>query len=79
MKRRSFNQAGASPYRLVVTLAVYLVAGWILLQVVEQLVAAFALPAWLRPFALVILILGVPFVAVWVWRSVPDGQGREDD
>ena len=43
-------------------LGIYLVGSWIALQVVEQLAEAASLPAWVRPLALVLLIIGFPIV-----------------
>ncbi|MDX1579872.1 MAG: hypothetical protein R3266_15415, partial [Gemmatimonadota bacterium] len=43
-------------------LGVYLAGSWVALQVVEQLAEAAALPDWVRPFSLVLLILGFPIV-----------------
>ncbi len=43
-------------------LGVYLAGSWVALQVVEQLAEAAALPEWVRPFSLVLLVLGFPIV-----------------
>jgi len=43
-------------------LGIYLAGSWIALQVVEQLAEAANLPAWVRPAALALLILGFPIV-----------------
>ena len=43
-------------------LGIYLAGGWIALQVVEQLAEAAGLPPWVRPFALILLIIGLPLV-----------------
>jgi tetratricopeptide (TPR) repeat protein len=43
-------------------LGIYLAGSWIALQVVEQLTEAAGLPDWVRPFSLVLLILGFPIV-----------------
>jgi tetratricopeptide (TPR) repeat protein len=43
-------------------LGIYLAGSWVALQVVEQLAEAAALPDWVRPFSLVLLILGFPVV-----------------
>jgi tetratricopeptide (TPR) repeat protein len=43
-------------------LGIYLAGSWVALQVVEQLAEAAALPDWLRPFSLALLILGFPIV-----------------
>ena len=43
-------------------LGIYLAGSWVALQVVEQLAEAASLPDWVRPFSLVLLILGFPIV-----------------
>jgi tetratricopeptide (TPR) repeat protein len=43
-------------------LGIYLAGSWIALQVVEQLTEAAGLPDWVRPFSLVLLVLGFPVV-----------------
>ena len=41
-------------------LGIYLAGSWIALQVVEQLAEAAGLPEWVRPLALVLMIIGFP-------------------
>jgi eukaryotic-like serine/threonine-protein kinase len=43
-------------------LGVYLVSGWIVLQVVGELTRTAGLPPWVPPFALVLLLIGLPVV-----------------
>jgi tetratricopeptide (TPR) repeat protein len=43
-------------------LGIYLAGSWVALQVVEQLTEAAGLPEWVRPFSLVLLVLGFPIV-----------------
>jgi tetratricopeptide (TPR) repeat protein len=43
-------------------LSVYLVASWVALQVVESISESAGLPDWARPFALVLLVIGLPVV-----------------
>ncbi|MDX1393445.1 MAG: tetratricopeptide repeat protein [Gemmatimonadota bacterium] len=43
-------------------LGIYLAGSWVALQVVEQLAEAAALPDWVRPFSLALLVLGFPIV-----------------
>ena len=40
----------------------YLVASWMALQVVETISESAGLPDWARPFALILLIIGLPVV-----------------
>jgi hypothetical protein len=74
-------------------LGIYLAGSWIALQVVEQLTEAAGLPEWVRPFSLVLLLLGFPIVMATAFiqqgmtgkqaeppgQSVADGQSRADE
>ena len=57
-------------------LGVYLAGSWVALQVVEQLTEAAGLPDWVRPFSLVLLILGFPIVMATA--IVQEGVGGGD-
>ncbi len=54
-------------------LGIYLAGSWIALQVVEQLTEAAGLPDWVRPFSLVLLVLGFPIVMATAF--VQEGLG----
>ncbi len=56
-------------------LGIYLVGAFVSLQVVEQLAEAGGLPAWVRPFALVLLIIGFPIVMATAF--VQEGMGSK--
>ena len=43
-------------------LGIYLAGSWIALQVVETLADSVGLPAWVQPFAVVLLVIGFPIV-----------------
>ncbi|MDX1673536.1 MAG: hypothetical protein R3314_01945 [Longimicrobiales bacterium] len=43
-------------------LSIYLVSGWIVYQIVLDLVEGLGLPDWFPPFAVVLLLLGLPMV-----------------
>jgi TolB-like protein/Flp pilus assembly protein TadD len=43
-------------------LGIYLVVGWIVLQVVDVLAQNMGLPEWVFPFAIVLLVIGLPIV-----------------
>ena len=58
-------------------LGVYLAGSWLALQVVEQLVEAAGLPDWVRPFSLVLLILGLPIVLATAIVQEGVGSGGE--
>ncbi len=55
-------------------LGIYLAGSWIALQVVEQLTEAAGLPEWVRPFSLVLLVLGLPVVMATAF--IQKGVGR---
>lgn len=52
---------------------IYVAGAWIALQVVDLLVDNFGLPAWLPPFALVLLVIGLPIVVATAF--VQEGIG----
>lgn len=43
-------------------LGIYLVAGWVVLQVADVLAQNMGLPAWVFPFAVLLLVIGLPVV-----------------
>ncbi|MEJ2548857.1 MAG: tetratricopeptide repeat protein, partial [Gemmatimonadota bacterium] len=43
-------------------LGIYLAASWVVLQVVAQLAESVGLPEWVEPFAVVLLLIGLPIV-----------------
>jgi len=43
-------------------LGIYLVAGWVVLQVADVLAQNMGLPGWVFPFAVVLLVIGLPIV-----------------
>jgi eukaryotic-like serine/threonine-protein kinase len=58
-------------------LGVYLFSGWIVLQVVGELTRTAGLPPWVPPFALVLLLIGLPIVlATAVVQEGGPGGGR---
>ena len=61
--------------------AMYLVAGWILLQFGEVMIEIMALPLWIGRALVVLLALGFPFVVLlaWVFDVSTRGLVRADD
>jgi hypothetical protein len=59
----------------------YLVAGWVLLQVADILFPALDIPEWGINLILGLLILGLPLVVIfsWVYELTPEGIKRERD
>ena len=59
-------------------LSVYLVAGWLAFEVVQGLTEGLGLPEWFPPFAVVLLIIGLPVVlATAIMQEGPPGSGAE--
>jgi tetratricopeptide (TPR) repeat protein len=59
-------------------LSVYMVGAWVALQVVESISESAGLPDWAQPFALVLLIIGLPVVLATA--VVQEGRpGQEED
>ncbi|MDX1392765.1 MAG: tetratricopeptide repeat protein [Gemmatimonadota bacterium] len=56
-------------------LGIYLAGSWVALQVVEQLAEAAAMPAWIRPLALMLLIVGLPIVLATAFVQEGVGSG----
>lgn len=47
--------------------AVFLVVGWLLIQVADAVVPIIGLPEWTRPFVTYVVIAGFPIVIVFAW------------
>ncbi len=58
-------------------LGIYLAASWIVLQVIDVLGNNFGLPEWVPPFALVLLLLGLPVVLATAFIQEGVGGSRE--
>lgn len=54
-------------------LGIYLVASWLVFQVVQTLTEGLGLPDWVPPFALILLLLGLPIVVATAF--VQEGMG----
>jgi TolB-like protein/Tfp pilus assembly protein PilF len=61
--------------------AVYLIVGWLLLQVSDTLAPALHLPEWIHSAVAFILILGLPIAVVfaWAYELTPEGLKKEKD
>ena len=59
----------------------YLVAGWVILQVAELLTGVLRLPDWTSRLVLSLLILGFPIALIfsWVYELTPEGLKREHE
>jgi tetratricopeptide (TPR) repeat protein len=54
-------------------LGIYLVASWLVFQVVQTLTEGLGLPDWVPPFALILLLIGLPIVVATAF--VQEGMG----
>ncbi|MFQ5890355.1 MAG: hypothetical protein ACE5JR_09925 [Gemmatimonadota bacterium] len=57
-------------------LGIYAVGSWVVLQVVETLTESLSLPEWVPPFALVLLLIGLPIVLATAF--VQEGTATRD-
>jgi len=57
----------------------YVVAGWVILQVITTVAPILGLPDWFATAALVLLLGGLPLVAIgaWAFEMTPEGLRRE--
>ena len=71
LKRRNVFRVGIA----------YLVAAWLLLQVVDVLTPIFELPLWAPRLIVLILVVGfvVALIVAWAYELTPDGIRREKD
>ena len=60
-------------------IGIYLGGAWVTLQVVEQLTEAAGLPDWVRPFSLLMLLLGFPFALATAFVQEGLRSPAEDD
>lgn len=69
LKRRNVYRVGA----------LYVVVGWLLLQVTDVVLSILALPAWTGKLVLVLLAIGLPIVliAAWAFELTPEGLVRD--
>jgi len=60
---------------------VYVIAGWLTMQVVDVMFPALKLPEWLTSAVAAFLIIGFPFALIFAWafELTPDGIKREKD
>jgi tetratricopeptide (TPR) repeat protein len=65
--------------RIVQVLVVYLGASWGILQVVDILQGSLALPDWVSPVALILLLIGLVIILATAWiQSLPSTAAREN-
>ncbi len=60
---------------------VYIIAGWLTMQVVDVMFPALNLPEWLISAVAAFLLIGFPFALIFAWafEMTPDGLKREKD
>jgi TolB-like protein len=71
LKRRNVIKVGA----------VYLIVGWLLLQVSDTLAPALHLPEWIHSAVAFLVILGFPIALIFAWafELTPEGLKKEKD
>jgi tetratricopeptide (TPR) repeat protein len=64
--------------RVVQVLLVYLGASWVVLQIAELLGESLALPEWVLPVAIILLLVGLVVIVSTAWvQSLPSTTARE--
>jgi TolB-like protein/Flp pilus assembly protein TadD len=60
---------------------VYIIAGWLTMQVVDVMFPALKLPEWLTSAVAAFVIIGFPFALIFAWafEMTPEGIKREKD
>ena len=60
---------------------VYVVAGWLTMQVVDVMFPALNIPEWVMSLVAVMLLIGFPFAVIFAWafEMTPEGIKREKD
>jgi TolB-like protein/Tfp pilus assembly protein PilF len=60
---------------------VYLIAGWLTMQVVDVMFPALNIPPWLTSLVAALLLIGFPFALIFAWafEMTPEGIRREKD
>ncbi len=60
---------------------VYIIAGWLTMQVVDVMFPALNLPEWLISAVAAFLLIGFPFALIFAWsfEMTPEGLKREKD
>ena len=60
---------------------VYIIAGWLTMQVVDVMFPALRLPEWLTSAVAAFVIIGFPFALIFAWafEMTPEGIKREKD
>ena len=60
---------------------VYVIAGWLTMQVVDVMFPALNIPAWVTSLVAALLLIGFPFAVIFAWafELTPEGIKREKD
>ncbi len=60
---------------------VYVIAGWLTMQIVDVMFPALKLPDWMTSALAAMLLIGFPFAMIFAWafEMTPDGIKREKD
>lgn len=60
---------------------VYVIAGWLTMQVVDVMFPALNIPEWVTSLVAVMLLIGFPFAVIFAWafEMTPEGIKREKD
>ena len=56
----------------------YIIAGWLIIQVVSSVFPIFKFPAWTSQFVVILVLIGFPIsiILAWAFEMTPEGVKR---
>ncbi|HKI45287.1 MAG TPA: hypothetical protein VKA08_08165, partial [Balneolales bacterium] len=59
----------------------YVIAGWLIIQVVTSVFPAFKFPSWTTQFVIILVIIGFPIALIiaWAFELTPEGVKRTEE
>ena len=59
----------------------YIIAGWLIIQVVSSVFPIFKFPAWTAQFVVILVLIGFPIAIIlaWAFEMTPEGVKRTDE
>ena len=60
---------------------IYLIAGWLSIQIIDVAFPLLKVPEWAGSMVLILLLIGFPFALIFAWafELTPEGLKREED
>ncbi len=59
----------------------YIIAGWLIIQIVSSVFPIFKFPAWTSQFVVILVLIGFPIsiILAWAFEMTPEGVKRTDE